>query len=89
MTPESLAKAFAVAEAIHAQTMGHWLTLVATGECEWSATFDLIEEPYAEDWYEDYNSVRYPHSSRASDPATAIMEAAIKLIEDLDLNIAV
>lgn len=98
MTPESLYRAFQTAAAIHAllddesnavlnKSRCTYLTLVAVGSGVWAATFDpCSDEP---EWYEKPTIQHYPHSARSTDPAQAVMEAAVKLIEDLQLGIAV
>lgn len=88
MTPESLHHAFQTAAAIHALG-NHLLTLVATGSDDYAATFDPIDPDDYYDWHEDYRIARYPHSARSADPAQAVMEAAVKLIEDLQLPVSV
>lgn len=97
MTPESLYRAFQTAAAIHAQITDevgdlgdpkyNYLTLVCVGTKGWAATFDTVSAD--DEWYEMARIDRYPHSARSADPAAAIMEAAVKLIEDLQLPMPV
>lgn len=64
----------------------NYLTLEGLGQGLFAATFDTVGEF---DWYEDDQITEYPHSAKTDNPATAILGAVAKLVEDLNLQLEI